>query len=168
MDKQEQSHRHQSSRNGGARPAKSRRGARGGEADAATRTVVEEFRAAARLWASTLGVKPNKLFTLMPDHDRSVHWMRERYFGGVVPKPEDTEWVRLKAMGTTGITGGASQELRIYRYAIEEMCRVCTGGATNEEPALCPDGLCPLRSVSPLELSPTAWKRLPLSADEAQ
>jgi hypothetical protein len=168
MDKQEQGNRHKSTRNGGPRAFASRRGAGGHQRDADTQTIVDEFRAATRVWASTLSIKPNKLFSLMPDHGRTVHWMRERYFGGVLPSLEDIEWVKLKAIGTESITGGIRQEIRIYRYAIDEMCRVCTGGGSEDEPALCPDAICPLRGVSPLELSPSAARRLPLSADDAR
>jgi hypothetical protein len=167
MDKKEQSHRHKSSRNGGARSAASRRGARGSKADPDALTVVEEFKSAAVEWATTLNIKPNKLFSLMPDHGRSIHWMRERYFGGVMPSPEDIEWVRLKSMSIDNMTGGILQEIRVYRYAIAEMCRVCTG-SDDDEPPLCPDAICPLRGVSPLELSPDAWRKLPLSADSAE
>jgi hypothetical protein len=103
----------------------------------------------------------------MPNYGRKVHWFRERYFGGVVPSLEDVEWVRLQAIGTEGITGGVKQEIRVYRYAIAEMCRICAPEEDDGVPQLCPDAICPLRGVSPLELHPRALRRLPLSADDA-
>ena len=166
MEREQQSHRHLSRRNGGPRPTPPR--AREGDhpGDTAAANLVDEFRASFRAWANSLSVAPNKLFAMMPEQGRKVHWARERYFGGVTPSPSDVEWVRLKAMGTEHIVGGIRQEIRIYRYAVEEMCRVCTGGSEGDTPALCPDAICPLRGVSPLELSPRAAKSLPLSADE--
>lgn len=167
MDKQEQEHRPQSKRNGGARAFASRGRASGHQRDADTQTIVDEFRMAFKTWAATLEVSPNKLFGLMPDYGRKVHWVRERYFGGVTPSLEDVEWVRLQAIGTQGIAGGIRQEIRVYRYAIAEMCRVCAPEEEDGMPQLCPDAICPLRGVSPLELHPNAHRRLPLSADEA-
>lgn len=103
----------------------------------------------------------------MPNYGRKVHWFRERYFGGVRPSLEDVEWVRLQALGTDTITSGVRQEIRVYRYAIAEMCRICAPEEDEGTPQLCPDAICPLRGVSPLELSPRAHRRLPLSADDA-
>lgn len=109
-------------------------------------TEQREFQQACAAWAVRLGIKLNALFNLMPQYGRSVHWARERYYGGTFVTDADIFWVRSRIDQDEGPTQWSS--LRKYASAVDLMCRVCAG---DEEP-FCWDQTCPLRPVSPLPL----------------
>lgn len=95
-------------------------------------------------------------------------WMRERMAGRIRIKPVDLEILeRLLSIAKTGSIEAAdrkknreeaSLEVAKYRNAIGKMCRTCAPDPKRgETEQLCPDSVCPLRSVSPLRLSEKAW-----------
>ena len=95
-----------------------------------------------------LGVKLNALFNLMPQYGKSVHWARERHYGGTFVTDADIFWVKSR------IEDEADDSLiaKLHRYtaAVDLMCRVCAG--EDDKTPTCWDQTCPLRSVSPLPL----------------
>lgn len=167
MDQQEQGYRSVTRRVRSAARSQQRTRSRHPEA-APTREIglaTQDFKDACRIWASRLKIKPHALFQLAHDHGRTIHWMRERYYGGTNPRPEDIAWVHLKAVGENAIGLPVFNDLDRHRAAVSQFCRVCVSADDGEEP-LCPDSLCPLRSVSPLPLASTALRNAPFSADD--
>jgi len=84
----------------------------------------------------------------MPQYGRSVHWARERYYGGTFVTDADLFWVNDRIKDDTVIDRG--KKLHIYAAAVDLMCRVCAG--EDEKTPTCWDQTCPLRPVSPLPL----------------
>jgi hypothetical protein len=86
----------------------------------------------------------------------SFHWVRERYYGGQIPNKKELGWVRIMA----GAPTAGVQELRQskalidviqkHQGAISKFCHSCAGEPVGSPEALCWDGRCPLRPVSPL------------------
>ena len=151
VDKSEQSSRPKSSRVLSSRAARQRRG--GGDHQRGELPKQQrEFQLACATWARALGIKLNALFNLMPNYGRSVHWMRERYYGGTFVDDLDIHWVNA------ALKGEAAQlpvdRMRLYVTAVERMCHYCAGGDEEKTPT-CWDVTCPLRSVSPLPLRVT-------------
>jgi hypothetical protein len=107
-----------------------------------------EFQQACAAWSLKLGVKLNKLFNLMPQFGKSVHWARERYYGGTFVSDADLYWINTRLSDETDIT--RSKRLSTYAAAVDLMCRVCAG--EDEKQPSCWDQTCPLRPVSPLPL----------------
>jgi hypothetical protein len=140
--------------------------ARNHASNPAALALIEDFQSGVRMWASRLKVKPNRLFGMTEMHQRSVHWMRERYFGGVVPTLDEVEWVKAYALATK-VSLTSVDELRRYRVVVEQMCRTCVGAEGNDRFPKCWDATCPLRPISPLQLSDTANHKAPLDADRA-
>jgi hypothetical protein len=128
--------------------------------------LIDDFSQAVRIWASRLKVSPNKLFGMTEHHQRSVHWMRERYFGGVVPTLDEVEWVKAYALAITQSLEEPTQ-LKRYKVVIEQMCRTCVGAEGRDRYPKCWDATCPLRPISPLPLADGALTRAPLDADRA-
>ena len=119
-----------------------------------------------RIWASRIKVSPNKLFGMTEHHQRSVHWMRERYFGGVVPTIDEVEWAKAYSLAITpDLT--ATEQLRRHRLVVEQMCRTCVGAEGNDRYPKCWDATCPLRPISPLALASDAITKAPINADLA-
>ena len=108
-----------------------------------------EFQLACAAWSESLGIKLNALFNLMPNYGRSVHWMRERYYGGTFVEDVDIEWVRAAQVGEDATL--PVDRMRLYVTAIERMCNYCAGADETKTPT-CWDAACPLRPVSPLPL----------------
>ena len=108
-----------------------------------------EFQLACTAWSRTLGIKLNALFNLMPNYGRSVHWMRERYYGGTFVDDIDIKWVQDATAGNVGVM--PVDRMRLYVTAVERMCHYCAGGDEDKNPT-CWDSTCALRSVSPLPL----------------
>jgi hypothetical protein len=145
VDKQEPSHRPQSSRVLSTRAARQRR------TPSHNRGVSPEqrqFQQACAAWSVKLGVKLNALFNLMPQFGKSVHWARERYYGGTFVTDADLYWVNARVNDESEIEH--SGKLQRYAAAVDLMCRVCAGD--EEKTPTCWDGTCPLRPVSPLPL----------------
>ena len=95
-----------------------------------------------------LEVKLNALFNLMPQFGKSIHWARERYYGGTFVTDADLYWINARVNDETEIE--YSGKLQRYAAAVDLMCRVCAGD--EEKTPTCWDGTCPLRPVSPLPL----------------
>jgi len=108
-----------------------------------------EFQLSCAAWAGSLGIKLNALFNLMPNYGRSVHWMRERYYGGTFVDDVDIEWVRAAQANESPKL--PVDRMRLYVTAIERMCNYCAGADETKNPT-CWDGSCPLRPVSHLPL----------------
>ena len=145
VDKQEQSHRPKSSRVLSTRAARQRR------TPSDNRGVSPEqrqFQQACAAWSLKLGVKLNALFNLMPQFGKSVHWARERYYGGTFVTDADLYWVNARVNDESEIEHAG--KLQRYAAAVDLMCRVCAGD--EEKTPTCWDGTCPLRPVSPLPL----------------
>ena len=145
VDKQEPSHRPKSSRLLSTRAARQRR------TPSDNRGVSPEqrqFQQACAAWSVKLGVKLNALFNLMPQFGKSVHWARERYYGGTFVTDADLYWVNARLNDESEIEHAG--KLQRYAAAVDLMCRVCAGD--EEKTPTCWDGTCPLRSVSPLPL----------------
>jgi len=128
--------------------------------------LIDDFSHAVRIWAARLKVSPNKLFGMTEHHQRSVHWMRERYFGGVVPTLDEVEWVKAYALAITQSLAEPTQ-LKRYQLVIEQMCRTCVGAEGRDRYPKCWDATCPLRPISPLPLADSAKTKAPLDADRA-
>lgn len=148
MDKQEQSNRPKSSRVLSTRAARQRRSV-GHHQRSELPKQQREFQLACAAWAGTLGVKLNALFNLMPNYGKSVHWMRERYYGGTFVSDEDIFWVTQGAKEQLGVV--PVDRMRLYVTAVERMCNWCVNSDETKNPT-CWDAGCPLRSVSPLPL----------------
>lgn len=166
MDEKEQSDRHkpagiQSLGTIGKRPS-----ARKHSGNPTALALIDDFSQAVRIWASRLKVSPNKLFGMTEHHQRSVHWMRERYFGGVVPTIEEVEWVKAYALAIT-LSLEEPTQLKRYKLVIEQMCRTCVGAEGRDRYPKCWDATCPLRPISPLPLADSAKTKAPLDADRA-
>ena len=145
MDKQEQSSRPKSSRVLSTRAARQRRTA---SDNRGVPREQREFQQACAAWSLKLGVKLNALFNLMPQYGKSVHWARERYYGGTFVTDADLYWV--KSRFDQDEHPSQSVSLRNYAAAVELMCRVCAGDA--DPTPTCWDRTCPLRPVSSLPL----------------
>ena len=145
VDKQEPSHRPKSSRLLSTRAARQR--SAGGNHQGVTREQ-REFQQACAAWSLKLGVKLNALFNLMPQFGKSVHWARERYYGGTFVTEADLYWINDRIKDETDIDRG--KRLHIYAAAVDLMCKVCAGD--EEKTPTCWDQTCPLRPVSPLPL----------------
>ncbi len=145
MDKQEPSHRPKSGRVLSTRAARQR--SAGGNHQGTTKEQ-REFQQACAAWALKLDVKLNALFNLMPQFGKSVHWARERYYGGTFVTDADLYWINARVNDESEIEH--SGKLQRYAAAVDLMCRVCAG--EDEKQPTCWDKTCPLRSVSPLPL----------------
>ena len=145
MDKQEPRHRPKSSRVLSARAARQR--SAGGDHQGTTKEQ-REFQQACAAWALKLGVKLNALFNLMPQFGKSIHWARERYYGGTFVTDADLYWINARVTDESEIEYSA--KVQRYAAAVDLMCRVCAG-EDDKEPS-CWDQTCPLRPVSPLPL----------------
>ena len=145
MDKQEPSSRPKSSRVLSTRAARQRRAPSNYRGISSEQ---REFQQACATWSVKLGVKLNALFNLMPQYGKSVHWARERYYGGTFVTDADIFWVKSRIEDQPD--DSLLAKLHRYTAAVDLMCRVCAGddGAT----PTCWDQICPLRSVSPLPL----------------
>ena len=145
VDKQEQSHRPKPSRLLSTRAARQRR------TPSDNRGVSPEqrqFQQSCAAWSVKLGVKLNALFNLMPQFGKSVHWARERYYGGTFVTDADLYWVNARVNDESEIEHAG--KLQRYAAAVDLMCRVCAG--EDEKQPTCWDQTCPLRSCSPLPL----------------
>jgi hypothetical protein len=145
VDKQEPSHRPKSSRVLSARAARQR--SAGGDHQGTTKEQ-REFQQACAAWALKLGVKLNALFNLMPQFGKSIHWARERYYGGTFVTDADLYWINARVTDESEIEYSA--KVQRYAAAVDLMCRVCAG--EDEKEPTCWDQTCPLRPVSPLPL----------------
>lgn len=148
MDKQEPSNRSKSNRVLSSRAARQRR-AGGDHHRGEVPKLQREFQLACATWAGTLGIKLNALFNLMPNYGRSVHWMRERYYGGTFVEDIDIDWVRAASEGEDATL--PVDRMRLYVTAVGRMCNYCAGADETKNPT-CWDASCPLRPVSPLPL----------------
>jgi hypothetical protein len=107
-----------------------------------------------------------------------ISWMRERMAGRIRIKPLDLETLKkvvdaakatpqsrsAKIEGSRSRTIDASNvELAEHRRVVAKFCRECA--PSPEEPGdeqFCPDGVCPLRPISPLTLAKNAKRGLPI------
>ena len=80
----------------------------------------------------------------MPQFGKSVHWARERYYGGTFVTDADLYWIKERLDDRV-------KNLSTYAAAVDLMCRVCAG--IDEKVPTCWDRTCPLRPVSPLPLA---------------
>ena len=145
MDKSEQSNRPKSSRVLSTRAARQRR------TPSDNRGVSPEqrdFQQSCAAWSVKLGVKLNALFNLMPQYGKSVHWARERYYGGTFVTDADIFWVKSRIEDEPD--DSLLAKLHRYTAAVDLMCRVCAG--EDDKTPTCWDQTCPLRSISPLPL----------------
>ena len=145
VDKQEQSHRPKPSRLLSTRAARQRR------TPSDNRGVSPEqrdFQQSCAAWSVKLGVKLNALFNLMPQYGKSVHWARERYYGGTFVTDADIFWVKSRIEDEPD--DSLLAKLHRYTAAVDLMCRVCAG--EDDKTPTCWDQTCPLRSISPLPL----------------
>jgi hypothetical protein len=110
-----------------------------------------EFQQACSAWSVKLGVKLNALFNLMPQYGKSVHWARERYYGGTFVTDADLYWVKSRIDDQPDHS--MSAKMKRYAAAVDLMCRVCAG--VDETTPTCWDQTCPLRPVSSLPLRVT-------------
>lgn len=145
MDKSEPSHRPKPSRVLSTRAARQR--SAGGNHQGVTKEQ-REFQQACAAWSVKLEVKLNALFNLMPQFGKSIHWARERYYGGTFVTDADLYWINDRLKDETEIDRG--KRLHIYAAAVDLMCKVCAGD--EEKTPTCWDRTCPLRPVSPLPL----------------
>jgi len=145
VDKQEPSHRPKPSRVLSTRAARQR--SAGGNHQGVTKEQ-RQFQQACAAWSVKLGVKLNALFNLMPQFGKSIHWARERYYGGTFVTDADLYWINDRLKDETEIDRG--KRLHIYAAAVDLMCKVCAGD--EEKTPTCWDRTCPLRPVSPLPL----------------
>jgi len=145
VDKSEPSNRSKPSRVLSTRAARQR--SAGGNHQGVTREQ-REFQQSCAAWSLKLGVKLNALFNLMPQFGKSVHWARERYYGGTFVTDADLYWINDRIKDETDIDRG--KRLHIYAAAVDLMCKVCAGD--EEKTPTCWDQTCPLRPVSPLPL----------------
>ena len=147
MDKQEPSHRPKPSRVRVLSTRAARQRSAGGNHQGVTKEQ-REFQQACAAWSVKLEVKLNALFNLMPQFGKSIHWARERYYGGTFVTDADLYWINARVSDETEIEYSA--KLQRYAAAVDLMCRVCAGD--EEKTPTCWDGTCPLRPVSPLPL----------------
>jgi len=145
VDKQEQSNRPKPSRVLSTRAARQRRTP---SANRGVSAEQREFQQACAAWSVKLGVKLNALFNLMPQYGKTVHWARERYYGGTFVTDADIFWVKTRIEDQPD--DSLLAKLHRYTAAVDLMCRVCAGDETRTP--TCWDQTCPLRSVSPLPL----------------
>lgn len=93
-------------------------------------------------------------------------WVRERVTGRIRVRASDIEILKevLVVAADQPRPGRAvNPELVAFRTAVARMCRECAPDPKKQgEPQLCPEGLCPLRTVSPLQLSPKATRDRPI------
>jgi hypothetical protein len=99
-------------------------------------------------------------------------WLRERMAGRIRVKPLDIEILdRVIDIAKSTPNGVAlnierdptqSAEVGEYRRAVAKMCRECAPAPAKGDDQQCPDGQCPLRPVSPLELHPRAHRNPPI------
>ena len=100
-----------------------------------------------------------------------MSWMRERMAGRIRIKPLDIEILHRvidiakstpHGIALTPEHVAQSAEVGEYRRAVSKMCRECAPAARGNDDQQCPDGQCPLRPVSPLQLHPRALKNPPI------
>jgi hypothetical protein len=145
VDKSEQSNRPKPSRVLSTRAARQRRTA---SENRGVPIEQREFQQACAAWSLKLEVKLNALFNLMPQYGKSVHWARERYYGGTFVTEADLYWVKSRIDDEPDHSIAA--KMQRYAAAVDLMCRVCAGD--EDTTPSCWDKTCPLRSVSPLPL----------------
>lgn len=129
----------------------STRAARQRRADSQHRGVTKEqreFQQACAAWSIKIGFKLNALFNLMPQFGKSIHWARERYYGGTFVTDADLYWINSRLNDETEME--QAEKLHLYAAAVDLMCRVCAG--EDEITPTCWDQTCPLRPVSVLPL----------------
>jgi hypothetical protein len=81
-----------------------------------------EFQQACAAWSLKLEVKLNALFNLMPQYGKSVHWARERYYGGTFVTDADLYWVKSRIDDQPDHSIAA--KMQRYAAAVDLMCRV--------------------------------------------
>lgn len=100
-----------------------------------------------------------------------ISWMRERMAGRIRIKPLDIEILdrvidiaKSTPNGVTISSDAPSQSAEVgeYRRAVAKMCRECAPAPKRDDDQQCPDGQCPLRPVSPLQLHPRAHRNPPI------
>lgn len=138
---------------------------------AAPGSLTADFRIAIQELANRRQVSINRLWDYSADYGKSIHWMRERYYGGTNVTLSDLEFVQSVCLGILNpnlkraeIAPDSPAMIVVYRDAVEAMCRACAGVDVPRAKQSCWDQTCALRPVSPLPLG--KQRNDPLTADD--
>ena len=138
---------------------------------AAPGSLTADFRVAIQELANRRQVSINRLWDYSADYGKSIHWMRERYYGGTNVTISDLEFVQSVCLGILNpnlkraeIAPDSPAMIVVYRDAVEAMCRACAGVDVPRAKQSCWDQTCALRPVSPLPLG--KQRNDPLTADD--
>ena len=138
---------------------------------AAPGSLTADFRVAIQELANRRQVSINRLWDYSADYCKSIHWMRERYYGGTNVTLSDLEFVQSVCLGILNpnlkraeIAPDSPAMIVVYRDAVEAMCRACAGVDVPRAKQSCWDQTCALRPVSPLPLG--KQRNDPLTADD--
>lgn len=115
-----------------------------------------EYRALIEQLAKSRGISLERFFKHAPEFAVSVSWLRDRYYGRAEVTENDLRVVR-------GDLEFRQDTVGRYRAAVKMMCLYCCAVDDLSE-AVCWDGTCPLRPVSPV--ATVTQRPDPLAADD--
>lgn len=114
------------------------------------------YRALIERLAGERGISLERFFKHAPEFAVSVGWMRDRYYGRAAVSETDLRVIEGDAEFRTDTVGR-------YRAAVKMMCLYCCA-VDDIDDAVCWDGTCPLRPVSPV--STVTQRPEPLAAED--
>lgn len=112
------------------------------------------FKEACKAWASMLDVSPSVIFKVAGNkRKKSPYWSKDRYYGGTLATDADIAWMRVNAIENEVSSDIAAAVIKLSS-CVKDMCYSCTRSSPKAAvKPVCPDGSCPLRPVSPLQLA---------------
>ena len=112
------------------------------------------FKEACMAWASALNVSKSVVFKIAGAKRKATpSWAKERYYGGILAKNEDIAWARLGAIENE-VSADVATAVSRLSSCVSKMCYQCVAADPRRaQNAVCPDSLCPLRPVSPIQLT---------------
>lgn len=111
----------------------------------------KRFRAAIDIWSARMNISRNAVFNISPEYGRKNTWVKDRYYGRVLPKKKDLFWAEKFAISKNLFAKiEQAERANLFVRSIEKMCYSCAGTPLRDPEAVCWDGTCPLRPVSPI------------------
>jgi hypothetical protein len=120
------------------------------------REETRRFRDAINIWSARMDISRNALFTIAREYGRNATWVKDRYYGRVLPKEGDLFWAEKFSISRNLFANLAKAEaLDLYIKAVDRMCYSCAGTPVKDPEATCWDSGCPLRPISPIKIVKT-------------
>lgn len=113
----------------------------------------KRFRSAIDIWSARMNISRNAVFNIGPEYGRKNSWIKDRYYGRVLPKEKDLFWAeRFSVSKNLFAKLEKVDQINLFIRSVERMCYSCAGAPMKDPDATCWDGGCPLRPVSPLQI----------------